>query len=328
MSTLRKKIFLCIFLILILSGTVYAKSKSIIINGLEISSDKPILEQNGITLVPLRVVSDGLGAQTLWDSKEKSIAIIKDNYIVFMVVDTNLVCKVDTNKIDISTFDINKDYDKVEIKEVSVAPKIINGTTMVPLRVISENLDCIVSYDQYSITINSASNNSNKMTTNTNLPNNQSSSLKNDAESIKKYLKTNYSVCSTDIGNISMNFEILENTSRNYPDDYSIFIDLNATSYYELQYGKNVSDTTSNKVKSQLKAHMEKLGKDLCGKLPNVKFRGFYDESYYEYPNLKLDYHLIYFCSWKNYTGDLTTDYNSAKLTGFMWDTKLDKEIW
>lgn len=94
---------------------------------------------NGITYIPLRIVADKLGAQTIYTktSKNEYIEIIKDNTTIKLAVRPE------------------KGYPQVNGKEVSmnVAPKIVNSTTMVPVRFVSENLGCKVDYDSKTNTV-------------------------------------------------------------------------------------------------------------------------------------------------------------------------------
>lgn len=88
----------------------------------------PVIE-NGSTLVPLRIISENMGASVQWNGEERSVTIAKEDTSIYLVLDQKNVI-------------VNG-----EAKELAVAPKIINNTTMVPIRFVSENLDCAVSWD-------------------------------------------------------------------------------------------------------------------------------------------------------------------------------------
>ena len=70
-----------------------------------------------------------MGASVLWNGEERSIKIEKEYTSIYVVYEQKDVL-------------VNG-----ETKTLSVAPKIINGSTMVPIRFVSQNLDCTVNWD-------------------------------------------------------------------------------------------------------------------------------------------------------------------------------------
>lgn len=94
----------------------------------------PVIE-NGTTLVPLRIVSQNLGSQVDWNGADRSITITKDGKEILLTVDSKKAVVVGQEK------------------ELLLAPKIINSTTMVPIRFVSENLDAYVNWDSASRTV-------------------------------------------------------------------------------------------------------------------------------------------------------------------------------
>ena len=94
----------------------------------------PVIE-NGTTLVPLRIVSQNLGSQVDWNGADRSITITKDGKEILLTVDSK------------------KAVVAGQEKELLLAPKIINSTTMVPIRFVSENLDAYVNWDSASRTV-------------------------------------------------------------------------------------------------------------------------------------------------------------------------------
>lgn len=79
----------------------------------------PFIE-DGTTLVPLRAVSEAMGATVGWDSTTQTITLTKAKTNISMVIGSTSVQVNDKNI------------------ELSVAPKIVNGSTMVPLRIIAQ----------------------------------------------------------------------------------------------------------------------------------------------------------------------------------------------
>lgn len=96
------------------------------INGEEIKSDVPATIINGRTLVPVRAISENMGAEVFWDSDTQSIDIIKNDKSINLIIGN-----INSTVNGIST-------------ELDVFPQIVNGTTLVPIRFIAENFDCNV----------------------------------------------------------------------------------------------------------------------------------------------------------------------------------------
>lgn len=99
----------------------------------------PIIEK-GTTLVPLRSVSDLLGASISWDGSTKTIVIVQNQVTNTLTLNETVAYKEDGNE-------------KTKI-QLSLAPTAKNGTTYVPLRYIAESLNVKVSWDQEARQIN------------------------------------------------------------------------------------------------------------------------------------------------------------------------------
>lgn len=105
-----------------LVNTTYMNSISIIINGENLSFDQPPYIENGVTKVPMRKVFEALGAAVEYDEDTRKITAYKDDIVIELVIGSS-TAKVNGKEIILTT--------DVEIK---------NGTTMVPLRFVSEAL--------------------------------------------------------------------------------------------------------------------------------------------------------------------------------------------
>lgn len=97
-------------------------------------SQEPVI-QNGTTLVPLRVISEKLGASVDWKAETQQVTVVKGE-----------------DKIELT---INSKKAKVngQVIDMPQAPQTINGTTMLPVRFVAENLKCEVKYDKASQTV-------------------------------------------------------------------------------------------------------------------------------------------------------------------------------
>ncbi len=90
---------------------------------------EPFIDSNGRTQVPIRFVSEELGADVDWDSSTKTATIERNDRVVEMTIGkSQIVVDGETKKMDTS-------------------PMIYQGRTVVPLRFVSEGLGVDVNYD-------------------------------------------------------------------------------------------------------------------------------------------------------------------------------------
>ncbi|MDF2958580.1 MAG: hypothetical protein K0S39_315 [Paenibacillus sp.] len=109
------------------------------LNGEKTTVEKPFLD-NGSTLVPLRVITAAFGAAIKWNEQTNSIEISYGNQVILLTIGST------KGIVDGKTI------------EIPVAPQLKNGTTMVPLRFISETFGAKVSFDSDSQSITIAGN--------------------------------------------------------------------------------------------------------------------------------------------------------------------------
>jgi len=99
------------------------------INSKQVVLDQPPIIENGRTLVPFRFIGDAIGAKIGWDSKKKEVSyVFGDMNIVLTIGSTTAIVNGKKTTLD-------------------VAPKILSGRTMVPVRFISEALGAKVDWD-------------------------------------------------------------------------------------------------------------------------------------------------------------------------------------
>ena len=138
-----KKIFSRIIAMLLICSicmpfSVFAEQKSITVflNGNPLSFDvKPMLE-NGRTLVPMRVIFEALGAQVSWDNDTFTAIAVKDNTIIAITVDDNIL------------------YKNGEVTELDVPARLVDGRTLVPVRAVSEGMGAKVEWDNENWIVN------------------------------------------------------------------------------------------------------------------------------------------------------------------------------
>lgn len=111
----------------------------ILLDGVLLESDVPPIIINGRTMVPLRVISEALGAEVGWEGETRTITISTADTSAIMVVDNDTVVVVTNGQESIIVLD--------------VAPIIMYGRTLVPLRFIAELFGNDVDWDGSTRTI-------------------------------------------------------------------------------------------------------------------------------------------------------------------------------
>ena len=99
------------------------------VNSKEVTLDQPPIIENSRTLVPFRFIGEALGAEIGWDPVKRTVS--------YVLGSTNIVLT-----IGLTTAIVNG----VETK-LDVAPKILSGRTMVPVRFISEAIGAKVDWN-------------------------------------------------------------------------------------------------------------------------------------------------------------------------------------
>jgi len=109
-------------------------SKTMRVNDSAVELDVAPVIKEGRTLLPIRWITESLGASVDWNSTEKKVTItLKDTTIELW--------------IGKSTAKVNGINTPIDSTNSKVVPEIINGRTMLPLRFVSENLGCIVEWE-------------------------------------------------------------------------------------------------------------------------------------------------------------------------------------
>lgn len=119
-----------IFSMLLMSFTVPAVASdiSLIINDKNIDMPVAPVIESDTTLVPLRIITENMGAKVEFNSSTKTINLTKGNTAISLTIDKQTAI---INNKSVS---------------LSLAPKLIDSTTMVPIRFISENFECKVDW--------------------------------------------------------------------------------------------------------------------------------------------------------------------------------------
>ncbi|WP_051533947.1 copper amine oxidase N-terminal domain-containing protein [Desulfitibacter alkalitolerans] len=100
------------------------------IRGNTLDFDVPPVLREGRTLVPVRAITEGLGAEVNWNNELKKITITKDDKIIELFLDSRIVL-------------VNG-----EEYELDIPAQLINNRTTVPIRFVSEILGERVDFNE------------------------------------------------------------------------------------------------------------------------------------------------------------------------------------
>lgn len=152
-TNIKKSIFSIEVLILLLCySTVafaYGGDIKIFIDGDELEVSQSPVIANDTTLVPMREIFEALNVEVVWVNETKQIIATDTNNCIILTMDSTVAQK---NGVDVN---------------LSVAPKIVNGLTYVPVRFIAEalNADVIWDNDSRTVIINSSNEEENQAIT-------------------------------------------------------------------------------------------------------------------------------------------------------------------
>jgi hypothetical protein len=123
-------------LTILTSTPSYAAENSIKIDGVAVTSDVTLEIRNNRTMVPLRVISENLGANVDWSNSE--VTLTKNNMKVTLKPNSNTAVK------------------NGETVLLDVKPYVKNNRVVVPLRFIAETFGCTVNYSKSTVTVDTA----------------------------------------------------------------------------------------------------------------------------------------------------------------------------
>jgi hypothetical protein len=102
------------------------------VNGTEPTFEVAPMISNGSTLVPFRAISESLQAKVTWNEEERSVTVVRNTVTVKLLIDSKIAY---VNGVE---------------KTLEVPATIVEGSTVVPARFISEALNAIVNWDAES----------------------------------------------------------------------------------------------------------------------------------------------------------------------------------
>ncbi len=117
------------------SAAVQVNAVTVLVDGLKVNFDvQPVITQ-GRTLVPFRAIAEALNIQVSWDNTTQTITAVSEN--------KNISLQVSRKTAVVNNILVN----------LEVAPSIVKGRTLIPLRFFTENTGCTVLWDEATNTI-------------------------------------------------------------------------------------------------------------------------------------------------------------------------------
>jgi serine protease Do len=125
---MKKMIFMVLLFALILPTTVFGADQgiSVFIDGTKLLFTSKPIQENGTTLVPLRTIFEGLGADVKWDSKSQTVRATKDGVNIQIVLGQTFASR------------------NGQVIRLTTKPRSILGVTYVPLRFIGESFGNVI----------------------------------------------------------------------------------------------------------------------------------------------------------------------------------------
>ena len=107
------------------------KIPKVYIDGNELTFEKHPITENDRTLVPMRAIFEALEAEVTWDNDTNTATAVKDGTTVSITIDSDVM------------------YKNGEAIQLDAPARLIDdGYTFVPLRAVSETLDCDVQWNE------------------------------------------------------------------------------------------------------------------------------------------------------------------------------------
>lgn len=130
-------IILCLFLCGFTFTEFTSSEPLVYVRGEYIFFDQPPLVENGRLLLPIRAVSERLGAKVVWDTKTQETTLTKDQLVLTLKIGEKIIRINDGRRIPLD-----------------VAPRTYKGRILLPLRAVIESLGYTLSWEPSTSTVN------------------------------------------------------------------------------------------------------------------------------------------------------------------------------
>lgn len=131
-----KKLLAAVLTVFMFMGAnCFAKDINVTLSGEKVEFDVQPVKENDRVLVPMRAIFEKLGATVNWDDETSTAIAVKGDKVI--------IIQIDNSKAFVNT----------EIKELDVPARLISDRTLVPIRFVSEALDCNVDWNEDEQTV-------------------------------------------------------------------------------------------------------------------------------------------------------------------------------
>lgn len=131
-----KKLLAAVLTVFMFMGAnCFAKDINVTLSGEKVEFDVQPVKENDRVLVPMRAIFEKLGATVNWDEETSTAIAVKGDKVI--------IIQIDNSKAFVNT----------EIKELDVPARLISDRTLVPIRFVSEALDCNVDWNENEQTV-------------------------------------------------------------------------------------------------------------------------------------------------------------------------------
>lgn len=271
---------------------------SVILNGTMLEFDVPPQIINGRTLVPFRTIFETLGYEVFWDDAQQVAmgAHVGNDLIVGF-------------KIGYPATFSAKVSDSKNLKEtpIDVPAQVVNGRTMIPLRALSDSIGADVQWDGTTSTVYITYDDGSKLET---------------IDDIESYLNAQYSMIKVGNEIYPIRYSVMTNVMDIFQWDINITPTIGLANEILLPLQVELTTTTNEDkqiIVDSIREFMEPLAKDVISHFPNKKIFCYFDNGYYKYPNIKVDWVSRNYFSWSNYEYDLLGKNKTTKPEEFRW---------
>jgi len=115
------------------------------VRNMDIDSELPSVIKEGRTLIPVRAITQGLGASVEW--KNEIVTVSRDDIVIKFYLDVE-------DEDNYGRVTVSKDGERAQDVEIDAPPGFINNRVFVPLRFIAETFGLKVSHDKNTGKIN------------------------------------------------------------------------------------------------------------------------------------------------------------------------------
>lgn len=129
-----------------ISGLKLVDNYDLWIDGVKIelnNNQRPIIDENNRTLIPLRIISEQMGYEVKWNANEKSVSIYNGKYglnIYGERIDSHVKFFIGKKYLEVHGLREDLPVGPMTMS-LDTAPQIVNDLAMVPLRFIFSNLN-------------------------------------------------------------------------------------------------------------------------------------------------------------------------------------------